>query len=115
MAEAMQYLPVTADDANRQQQVARTFFLLGNFLAGVDDSPRMEPGNVNQSGMLGPQQSGPDVGIGQGGEVYLRGRAVQIGANQNAPQPAQSMPGLLQNPLVLLGLAGLAFWLFKRA
>lgn len=109
------FITVTSDDANRQQQVARTFYLLGNFFEGIDSAQRMEPGMVNSSGQLGPQQSGPDVGVGQGGEVFIRGRAGQVGATQNAPKaaPMAGLMGFVASPLGLVLLAG-AVWYFAR-
>lgn len=114
------FIDVTSDDANRQQQVARTFYLLGNFFEGIDSTPRMEPGNVNNSGILGPQQSSIDVGVGQGGEVFIRGRAGQVGATQNAPKAAPmpatmaGLMGFIASPLGLLMLAGGVWW-FARS
>lgn len=108
------YLPVNADDANRQQQTARTFYLIGDFFKGIDAVRRMEPQMVNDSGLLGPSQSGMDVGLGQGGELYIRGRSGQIAATQQTPAQPGAVAAMTANPLLLLALAGVAAWVLYR-
>lgn len=109
-----QYLPVTADDANRQQQTARSFYLLGDFFQGVDSIMRNEPGYTGGV-VLGPNQSGLDVGIGNGGELFQRGRSGQVGSTQAQMAAPVSVAGLLGNPLVLVGLAVAAYLLLRKA
>lgn len=119
MDDSQGYLPTVADDASRQQQAARAFYLFGDFFRGIDAVRRMEPGNVHDSGLLGPAQSGIDVGVSADGSVYERGRAGQIGyvggtaGVAQAPAPAAGLFGI-PTPLVLAGVALVALWLIKR-
>lgn len=115
MSVQVSYLPVTADDQNRQQQVFRAFQLVEDFFKGVDSVQRMEPGNVNSSGVLGPQQSGVDIGVGQGGEVYIRGSSQQVAASQQPPKPAATgLAGMMTgNPWLWVLAAGAAVWFLR--
>lgn len=100
------YMPTASDDAARQQTAARAFYLLGDFLAGSDTQPRIEPGSVNNSGLLGPSSSPTDIGIGVGGEVFVRGQAGQVGATQTA-STAQSSAAVQVSPLMLVAVLAL--------
>lgn len=106
------YLPTTADDATAQQNAARWFYLAGDIFRGADAIMRNEPGTDHSTGILGPIQSAPDVGIGVGGEIYYRGQAGQVGTQQAVP--VNPLAGLLQSPLMLLLLVGGAIYLMKR-
>lgn len=113
--DSAEYLPVTADDANRQQSSARMFYLLGDFMKGVDSVRKNEPGMTNGSGLLGPTTNTLDVGLGNGGEVFVRGQAGQVGTVQTEPKPAAGLFGL-SRPVLLMGAAALvvAGWYFMR-
>ena len=104
-----------SDDADRQQAMARLFFMAGNILSGADAAPRYEPGNVNDSGMMGPGATVPtDIGIGYGGEVYVRGRNGQVATANATPAPPKAAPGIVLSPLTLLLGLGLVLWLSHR-
>ena len=107
------YLPAVSDDAARQQVTARTFYLLGDYFRGTDSAMRYEPSFAGGT-VLGPNQSNIDVGVGQGGEIFLRGRSGQVGSSNPTPKNAAPM-SLLANPLVLIGLAVGAFLLLRRS
>jgi hypothetical protein len=115
MAESIkaraEYLPVTADDANRQQTSARLFYLLGDFMKGVDTLPRMEPGMADGSPLLGPATNTTDIGLGNGGEVFVRGQAGQVGTVVSQP-PAAKGPLGLSRPVLLMGAAALLLGLY---
>lgn len=98
------------DEARRQEFLSRAFYLVGDMLGGVDSQPRMEPGWTGGR-LLGPRGSNADVGIGNGGEVFIRGQAGQIGTTD---APASSpVSALLGSPLLLVG-AGVVLWLLLR-
>lgn len=105
------------DDANRQQSVARIFYTFGDLLKGMDDSPRYEPGMVNDSGLVGPGTSGIDIGFGSGGEMYVRGRSGQIGSTSTTtPSGASSSagkPGFQLTLPAIVVIAVIAWLAFK--
>ena len=117
------YMPVASDDANRAQITARAFYLLGDYFKGSDSMTRYDPG-MSGGNVLGPNQTGVDVGVGQGGEVFIRGRSGQVGSNNPTPAAGTAgapvvpavmpMAAMLGNPLVLLGLAVGAYLLMRK-
>ncbi len=113
MSAVTAYLPTESDDATRQQATARVFYLLGDYFTGTDSVMRSEPG-FSGGRVLGPNQTGVDVGVGNGGEVFQRGRSGQVATQGSMNAPA-ALPALLGNPLVLLALAVGAFVLLRRA
>ena len=98
------------DDAQRQELASRFFYLVGDVIAGTDNSNRYDPGMRNGSGLLGPSSYGTDVGVGGGGEVFVRGRAGQLGTTDVAQQGTiAGLPGWM----VVAGVA-LVAWLAWR-
>lgn len=112
MAAVDQYLPTDNDDARRQQFFARQFYLLGDYLAGSDAQPRYEPGNVG-SDVLGPRQPLYQLGVGAGGEVFVRGAAGQVGTTDTTAPRLYGLPAAW-SPVLLIAAAGLAFWFIAR-
>jgi hypothetical protein len=112
------YLPTSNDDQQRQQLAARAFYLVGDYFRGSDAQGRFDPG-MSGGTVLGPNQTGVDFGVGNGGEVFIRGRSGQVGINSTAPSApaaAAAAPGMamLRHPLVLLGLVVAAFLLLRK-
>lgn len=89
-------------DANRQSLFSTYFFSAANLLDGVDDSPRIVNGPGNGTSLLGPGTTlGLDVGVGNNGEVYIRGRTGAIG---NEGATAATARGLTPGMLLLIGV-----------
>jgi hypothetical protein len=92
------------------------FFSSPNLLSGIDASPRV-PTGTGSDGMLGPGSTlGVDVGVGNNGEVYLRGQAGADSTAQDASAisaASSSTPAtgaITVSPMMLLaGLAALFF------
>lgn len=107
-------LPVYTDDQQRQQGAAAFFWTMGDLLANTDAQPRYEPGmSYGNNGLYGPSNANADVGYGQGGEVFIRGRSGQIGQQQGAnvvPLTGATIAGI---PLMWI-VAGVAVYLFMR-
>lgn len=108
-------LPVYTDDQGRQQSAASFFWTMGDILANTDQQPRFEPGMSygNGNGLYGPSTANADVGYGQGGEVFVRGRSGQIGTQQGAgvaPTGGATLAGI---PLLWIGI-GVAVFLYMR-
>lgn len=97
------------EDAARQSLFSAFFFASPNLLDGIDDSPRIVTGPGNGTDQLGPGTTlGVDVGVGNNGEVYVRGRTGQATSAQPVP-PAATVAGVRITPAVLiLGLVALA-------
>jgi hypothetical protein len=116
----MDVVPFT-DDANRQQSVSRYFYQLADVMSGVDSALRRSPDGNSQSGLLGPATGAQDMGYGSGGEVFIRGQSGQLGTlSTTTPNGANTaaLPGplaMLSNPLVLLGLAAVVWFLLRKA
>lgn len=106
-----EYLPTASDDAARQQAVAAFFWTAQNILGGTDTILRNDPNLNRQDGMLGPQGSASNYGVGPNGEIYVRGTTGQTASQPQAAQiPAAGMaitPGLLM-------LLAVAWFVFKR-
>lgn len=101
------FMPNQNEDARRQEFFARQFYLIGDYLAGSNAQPRMEPGNVGGD-LLGPTGAPYDVGVGGNGDVFIRGSAV---SGRTTPAAAAVVP-----PIVWwLGAAALAWALLRRA
>lgn len=100
-------------DAVRTAPIAAFFYGLSDVLAGVDAQPRMEPGNTNSSGLVGPQSTfGVDVGIDADGKLYMRGRAAPTSTGTTT---AAAAPPNRVSPLLLIGLGVAAYLILKRA
>ena len=113
------YLPTSNDDQQRQQLAARAFYLVGDYFRGADAQGRFDPGMTGGT-VLGPNQTGVDFGVGNGGEVFIRGRSGQVGSTRTAPRApaaaaaAPGMGAMLRHPVVLLGLVVAAFLLLRK-
>ena len=106
-------LPVYTDDQQRQQLVSNFFYTAGDLLAGSDSQPRFEPGmSYGNNGLYGPSVASQDIGYGQGGEVYMRGRAGQVGQQVGTGAVATSA-GPLGIPL-LWWAVGVGLFLYMR-
>jgi len=101
---AAAFMPTTAEDATRQQLVSAFFWTVGDILAGTDSTMRVDPGSLRTDGLLGPGGSSTSYGVGNGGEVYVRGVAGQAagtGQTQVDTKAGISIsPGLLVMALV---------------
>jgi len=110
---AMTYMPTGSApnaDAERQGLFSSFFFSAANLLDGVDDSPRV--GAADSGGMLGPGTSlGFDVGVGNNGEVYLRGRSGQVGTD-GTTGATTARRAITPGMLLLLGVA--AFLVLRK-
>jgi hypothetical protein len=99
-------------DAARQSLFSSFFFATPNLLAGADASPRV-PTGTGTDGQLGPGTTlGVDVGVGNNGEVYLRGQAgADSTASDASAAPSSPATGSITvSPMMLLaGLAALFF------
>lgn len=97
-----QFMPMpneAPDDARRQELVSRFFYLAGDLLAGSDNAQRFDRGEVGGP-LLGPRTNSPDVQVGDGGAVFQRGSARQVG--QATATPAQSGAAGLSLPVLLI-------------
>lgn len=99
------------DDAVRQGTIAQFFATAGNLLAGTDNAYTMEPGTEN-NGLLGPTPTvGFDIGVGNNGDLFVRGRT-----NANDPSTTNSQTQqatVVGSPLMLLLLAVGVFLILK--
>lgn len=103
-------------DATRQSNLAAWFNSFEGVLSGIDDAPRITPSN-DGSQILGYGSSlGVDIGVGNNGEFYARGRVGQVGSDDatkgqavgaGAAQKFTISPGLLIAALV-------AFLIFRK-
>lgn len=106
-------------DAVRQSALSSFFYSAGNLLAGMDNASRM--GNVQNdaSGTGGPDllgygtSNGVDVGIGNNGEIYVRGNVGSVGTQDAVANSGKTAPAPTVSPLLLLLLVGGAFLLLK--
>lgn len=109
------FTPVGAADQNsdavRQAGAAAWFNSVEGLLAGIDDSLRVQPSSGN---VLGYSSSyGVDIGVGNNGEFYARGRTGQIGNDAATAAPSPAVAGLRITPgLVLLAIG--AFLLLRK-
>ena len=104
-------------DAMRAAPIAQAFQLFADVMQGVDSQPTMEPGMVNDSGLLGPAQTfNLDVGIDANGQPYLRGRSGYGQDTQATPahDAGAAADGSITLPTIppLLWMAALAFAAF---
>jgi len=104
---------VAGDDQARTALVSQFFHFVGDFTAGMDSSPRLDPGWVRADGTIGAAQ-GTDYAIGSDGQVYVRG-ATSAAAAQAAPATGttRDVGGLTITPGLLM-LAAVAFFLLRR-
>lgn len=99
-------------DSARQGLFSTFFFASPNLLGGIDDAPRIPTGPGNGTDMLGPGTTlGLDVGVGNNGEVYLRGRSGQVGTDAG-PAPTAAAGFQLTPGLVLIAIA--AFLILRK-
>lgn len=97
-----------SDDARRQALVSNFFYLAGDLLAGTDTSPRY--GGGEQGGpLLGPRTNSPDVQVGDGGAIFQRGSARQVGQQTSTPGG-----GAVSLPLPVLLVGALVLYLAMR-
>lgn len=103
-------------DSARQGLFSTYFFASPNLLNGIDDSPRIVAGPGNGTDMLGPGTTlGVDVGVGNNGEVYIRGRTGQVGTDSSGATNGQPAPAAFQlTPGLLIIGAIAAFLLFRK-
>lgn len=107
-------LPVYTDDQQRQQVASNFFWTVGDLLAGSDSQPRYEPGmSYGNNGLYGPSTASADVGYGQGGEVFVRGRSGQIGTQVGAGVAPAAGAGPLGIPL-MWWVVGVGLFLYMR-
>jgi hypothetical protein len=105
-------------DAVRQSQLSSFFYATPNLLAGMDSASRL--GNVRNDGdggtgdLLGYGTSfGVDVGVGNNGEVYLRGRTGEVAPAPSSSSSSPSVAGFALSPGLLL-LAVAAFLILRK-
>jgi hypothetical protein len=106
----MALIPTSSEAANNQQLASQFFYLVGDVMRGTDTDPRFEPGMTGGK-LLGPRQSGVDIGFGEDGRAFIRG---QSGTTST---PAPATPTLMGVPLTLttlLLIAGAAYLLLLR-
>lgn len=91
-------------DAVRQSSLSSFFYTAPNLLGGSDSASRM--GFVSNDGgasgeLLGYGVTfGADVGVGNNGEIYLRGQVGAPGTTATNGQPVANAPSV--SPLVLV-------------
>ena len=112
------YLPTTNDDQAAQQLAASFFFTAAGLLAGTDTTLRIDPNQQRTDGLLGPVGSTVSLGVGNGGELYVRGSPGQFGTTSAAPSssgspPASGVAGITLTPGLLM-LAVVAFLVLRR-
>ena len=98
-------------------RVAQAFWLWADVLKGSDSEWRMDPANVNATGIIGPTpRFSADIGIDTDGNPYIRGQAGYGTTSSASPahdagQPvnATTAAAAKVSPLVWVGLAFLAF------
>ena len=110
-----QLMPTQNDDAARQQLTSNFFYFVGDLLQGTDTTLRVDPNQIRSDGMLGPVGNAQSLGIGNGGEIYVRGSTGQYGTQQTA-LPAPALPTLagLQITPGLMILAALAWFMLRK-
>jgi|GEM_PF-3172751 len=103
------------EDRDRTAAVASAFaYLVGDLLAGVDGSPRIDSTTVRSDGLLGPVSNQPSVAYGTDGAVYVRGQSgMYQRASGAAPVVSASAAGLSVSPGLLL-LAAVAFFVLRK-
>ena len=109
------------NSAAQNQSLFSSFFIsTPSVLVGMDDASRM--GNVTNDASAGPdilgygRSTGIDVGVGNNGEIYIRGTSGAVGtsdATAQAGTAASSSSGVTLTPGLLLLLAVGAFLLLK--
>jgi hypothetical protein len=100
-----------SSEAASNQQIASQFFhLVGDVLRGSDTELRHEPG-MTGGRLLGPAQSGNDIGFGVDGQAFLRGRA---GATSSAAPVTPSVFGVPLTLTTVLLIAGAAYLLLRK-
>lgn len=103
-------------DVSRQGLFSTFFFASPNLLSGIDDAPRIATGPGNGTDQLGPGTTlGVDVGVGNNGEVYVRGRTGQVGTDSSgAKNGTVSAPPFVLTPGLMLLIAGAAFLFLRK-
>lgn len=110
------YLPTQSDDAQRAQLIQRLFMTAGDLFAGTDTTLRIDPNQFRADGSLGPAGSAVSYGVGDGGEIYVRGSTGQVGTTRivgGGGGGGGAVAGLTITPGLLMLLA-VGYLLLKR-
>jgi hypothetical protein len=101
-------------DAVRQSIFSNFFFAAPSLMSGIDAAPRVSSA-TDGSPLLGYGTTlGVDVGVGNNGEVYVRGQAAATGQTDSSVNGQAAAPaGLQLTPGLLLVVAVAAYLLLK--
>lgn len=102
---------VAQDNNSTSALVANFFHFVGDFAAGMDSSPRNDPGWARTDGIIGPVQ-GTGYGVASDGTLYVRGAASTQQPQPQAGSAAPAAAGLVISPGLLL--LAVAFFLLRR-